>query len=223
MGNYAIIVAGGTGNRMGNEVPKQFMLLNGKPVLMYSIEQFYKHDKDTKIIVVLHPSYLSMWVQLCNRHSFFIAHKIVKGGETRYQSVKNGLDTINGEGLVAVHDAARPLASVRLIDACFAAAIDKGSAIPGIPVNETVRMIKGDAIELINRNNLRIIQTPQVFQTDILREAYKQPYREDFTDDASLLEAMGVPINLVAGEPGNIKITLPADLEIASLLLKIAI
>lgn len=223
MGNYAIIIAGGTGNRMGNEVPKQFMLLNGKPVLMYSIEQFYKHDKDTKIIVVLHPSYLSMWVQLCNRHSFLIAHKIVKGGETRYQSVKNGLDTINGEGLVAVHDAARPLASVRLIDACFAAAINKGSAIPGIPVNETVRMIKGDAIELINRNNLRIIQTPQVFQTDILREAYKQPYREDFTDDASLLEAMGVPINLVAGEPGNIKITLPADLEIASLLLKIAI
>lgn len=223
MGNYAIIVAGGIGNRMGNDLPKQFLLLNGKPVLMYSIEQFYKHDQDTKIIVVLHPSYLSMWVQLCNRHSFYIAHQVVKGGETRYQSVKNGLDTIKGEGLVAVHDAARPLASVSLIDSCFKAAMDKGSAIPGIPVNETVRMIKGDSIELINRNNLRIIQTPQVFQADVLREAYKQPYCEDFTDDASLLEAMGMPINLVDGEPGNLKITLPADLDIASLLLKKAI
>jgi 2-C-methyl-D-erythritol 4-phosphate cytidylyltransferase len=219
MTKYAIIVAGGTGSRMGVETPKQFLLLAGKPLLMHSIEAFHSFDPNLHIIVSLHLDYIETWQQLCKDHSFAISHQIVPGGETRFHSVLNALSSILEEGLVAVHDAARPVISVDLISKAFSEAAIHGSAIPAIPVNETVRSINNGIIKLEDRNNLRIIQTPQTFKIELLKKAYKQEYQPEFTDDASLLEAMGMKIHLIPGNARNIKITLPGDLQIAELLI----
>ena len=219
MDKYAIIVAGGTGSRMREKLPKQFLLLAGKPLLMHSIRAFYTYDPLIHIIVVIHPDFIAKWAQLCKKYSFTVPHQTVAGGITRYHSVKNALSAIPGEGLVAVHDAARPVISVDLIAQTFMEAAAYGIAIPCIPVNETVRMIEKDKIRLVDRNSLRIIQTPQTFDISLLRKAYEQIYQPGFTDDASLLEAMGRAINLVPGDPRNIKITIPGDIQIAELFL----
>jgi 2-C-methyl-D-erythritol 4-phosphate cytidylyltransferase len=219
---YAIIVAGGMGNRMGKSSPKQFLLLSGKPVLMYSVHAFHDYNPYIQVVVALHPDYFETWGKLCNEYDFQQSHRLVPGGETRYHSVKNALDAITGEGFVSVHDAARPLVSKALISSTFGEARKYSNAIPAIPVNETVRTIESGYPRLVDRNSLRIIQTPQVFEINMLKRAYQQKYQPSFTDDASLLEAQGVHLHLVEGDLRNIKITYPCDLDIAEAYLKSA-
>ena len=220
MENFAIIVAGGTGSRMGHETPKQFLLLDGKPLLMHSMEAFYRFDAKMQIIVVLQHGFWGNWQQLCEQYEFRIPHQLAPGGETRFHSVQNGLKLITGSGLVAVHDAARPILSNDLIKRVFTEAAITGNAIPCVPVNETVRMIEGEKIRMIDRSSIRITQTPEVFESGLLKKAYKQTFQPGFTDDGSLLESMGMQVHLVEGDPGNIKITLPGDIEIAEVLMK---
>jgi 2-C-methyl-D-erythritol 4-phosphate cytidylyltransferase len=219
MRKYVIIVAGGTGSRMGTEVPKQFLLLAGKPVLMHAIQAFNHFDPEIKIIVVLHPNFYDHWHQLCSDQKFSVKHVLAQGGAMRYHSVKNGLDLIDGEGLVAIHDAARPLISYALINRLFSEAVTQGSAIPALPVTETIRSIEGGRVHIVDRTFLRTIQTPQVFQIGLIKEAYNQPYQNGFTDDAAVLEAMGKTIHLTDGEPQNIKITHSVDLLFAEAFL----
>jgi 2-C-methyl-D-erythritol 4-phosphate cytidylyltransferase len=220
MKKFAIIVAGGTGSRLGGEIPKQFLLLGGKPLLMHSIEIFYQYDPTIHIIVAMHPAYTGKWTELCAESHFMIPHQLAPGGETRFHSVRNALALVSGNGLVAVHDAARPLATVDLVIRTFQSALEHGSAIPCIPVNETVRSVENGRVNLIDRASLRITQTPEVFDIALLRNAYEQPYCESFTDDGSVLEATGRRVHLVDGEPTNLKVTLPGDIEVAEVLLK---
>jgi len=220
MNKYAIIVAGGTGSRLSSDTPKQFLLLDGKPLLMHSVETFYQYDAGLHIIVAMHPAFMGKWTALCAGSSFNIPHQLVPGGETRYHSVKNALALVSGSGLVAVHDAARPLVSPDLISRTFSEADKNGTAIPCIPVNETVRSIRDGKISLVDRTMLRITQTPEVFDVSLLQHAYQQPYRQEFTDDGSVVEATGRQVHLVDGEPTNLKVTLPGDIEIAEVLLK---
>lgn len=220
MKKYAIIVAGGTGSRIGGELPKQFLLLGGLPILMHSIKAFHLYDPSLKIIISLHPEFTKTWKSLCDQYNFTIEHNLVAGGDTRYQSVKNALSTLPETGIIAVHDAARPLITVDLIKSTFREAERFFSAIPCIPVNETVRQLTKDTAILVDRTSLRIIQTPQVFDASVLLKAYEQEYQASFTDDASLLEAMGIQPHLTAGDPRNIKITLPTDISIAEALFR---
>jgi 2-C-methyl-D-erythritol 4-phosphate cytidylyltransferase len=220
MKKYAIIVAGGTGNRMKGEVPKQFMLLNGKPVILYSIEAFYAFDPLGQIILVIHPDYLALWKTLTLEHKISIPFRVVEGGGTRFDSVKNGLKLIEEDGLVAVHDAARPVINSRFIGDLFAEASTSGSAIPVVPLNDTIRVIDGDASHQLDRTFLRSVQTPQVFRVSELQRAYTQPYQTGFTDDGSVMEASGFRIHLAAGNQGNIKITHLQDISVAEVLIK---
>jgi 2-C-methyl-D-erythritol 4-phosphate cytidylyltransferase len=220
MKDHVIIVAGGSGKRMSQDQPKQLLELAGMPLLMHSLIQFNSFDPQLTIIVSLHPSYMDVWKQLCNKHGCIVPHQLVSGGETRYHSVKNGLYWVGDECLVAVHDAARPLISQQLIRRTFEKAREKGSAVPCIPVNDTIRQIDGGQVIPIERSTLRIIQTPQVFHSSLLKKAYEQPFDQRFTDDGSLLEAMGMQVNLVEGDPENFKITYPGDLEKAEAILK---
>ncbi len=215
MNNYVIVVAGGSGTRMRSVVPKQFLELAGKPILMHTLERFVAFDASIRIILVLPEDHQSTWKELCIRHAFTIKHSVVKGGETRFHSVKNGLSTISGDGIVAVHDGVRPLVSIATIRRCFEEAARTGNAIPCIPVHETVRQINGDSSRLIDRSALRLIQTPQVFEVRLLQQAFNQEYQPFFTDDASVLENKGEKIHLVEGNRENIKITEPADLILA--------
>lgn len=220
MKKYAIIVAGGTGSRLSSETPKQFLLLHGEPMLMHSIRNFYVYDPEIHIIVAMHPAFTDKWTSLCAESGFDIPHQLAPGGETRFHSVKNALALVTGPGLVAVHDAARPLATVNLIARTFSQAARQGSAIPCMPVNETVRSVNGEKITLLDRKTLRITQTPEAFDISLLQNAYLQSYREEFTDDGSVVEATGRQLHLVEGEPTNMKITLPGDIEVAEVLLK---
>jgi 2-C-methyl-D-erythritol 4-phosphate cytidylyltransferase len=215
MNNYVIVVAGGSGTRMKSVVPKQFLELAGKPVLMHTIERFVAFDPAIKIILVLPEEHQSTWKGLCVQHAFTIKHSVVKGGETRFHSVKNGLSTISGDGIVAVHDGVRPLVSIATIQRCFDEARKSGNAIPCIPVHETVRQMEGEGSRLVDRSALRLIQTPQVFKLRLLQQAFNQEYQPFFTDDASVLENKGEKIHLVEGNRENIKITEPADLVLA--------
>ncbi len=221
MKKYAIIVAGGTGSRMKGDVPKQFMLLNGKPVIQYSIEAFYSFDSSMQITLVIHPDYLLFWEKLCREFHFSIPLKVVPGGETRFDSVKKGLETIADEGFVAIHDAARPVISADFIDNIFTEAAIHGSAMPGISLNDTIRIIEGDVTNQLDRTFLRAMQTPQVFKISELKRAYTQPYMPSFTDDASVMQSAGFPLHLIDGKSGNIKITHAHDIAIAETMLKL--
>lgn len=220
MKKYAIIVAGGTGTRMKGEVPKQFMLLLGKPVIQYSIEAFNAYYSAIQIILVVHPDYLTYWNQLSKEFNISAPLRVVTGGKTRFDSVKNGLNTITGEGLVAIHDAARPVITAEFIADIFLAAEKSGSAMPGIALNDTIRIIEGDSSKQLDRSVLRAMQTPQVFRVTELKRAYEQPYQEFFTDDASVMQAAGFPLHLMEGRTVNIKITNPEDMDLAGVLLK---
>jgi len=215
MNNYVIVVAGGSGTRMRSVIPKQFMELAGKPVLMHTIERFVAFDPAIKIILVLPAEHQLTWKALCVQYAFTTKHSVVGGGETRFHSVRNGLNTIPGDGIVAVHDGVRPLVSMGTIQRCFKEAVQKGNAIPCIAVHETVRQIEGDGSRLLDRSALRLIQTPQVFEVRLLQQAFNQEYQPFFTDDASVLENKGEKIHLVEGNRENIKITEPADLVLA--------
>lgn len=219
MKKYAIIVAGGTGTRMKTDVPKQFLLLKGRPVLMHTMEVFHMYDDKIEIIITLPATAFDQWEQLCREHHFNIPYRYVAGGTTRFHSVKNALAEINENGLIAIHDGVRPLISIQTISRCFATAEKSGNAIPVITIPESIRQIDGPASKAVDRSQFRLIQTPQVFQSNILLIAYQQPYTAEFTDDASVVEKMGNQIHLVEGNIENIKITTPTDLIIAEALI----
>jgi 2-C-methyl-D-erythritol 4-phosphate cytidylyltransferase len=221
MNHYAIIVAGGSGTRMHSAVPKQFLLLNGVPVLMHTINAFHYSDTKPQIIVVLHPDSHQYWNDLCKEHNFNIPHQLVSGGETRFHSVKNGISLIgDDDAIIAIHDAVRPLVTKEIIDESFDCAEKYGNAIVAIKSRDSVRQIKNNRSQSLNRDEIYLIQTPQTFQAAQLKKAYLQTYQESFTDDASVVEQTGVNINLVGGSYQNIKITFPEDIAIAEFLLR---
>ncbi|MBB1530610.1 MAG: 2-C-methyl-D-erythritol 4-phosphate cytidylyltransferase [Prevotella sp.] len=220
--DYVIIVAGGKGMRMGCELPKQFLPVAGKPVLMRTIERFYQFNRDLNFIIVLPQSQQACWRSLCAEHHFTISHTVVNGGDTRFASSKNGLSYIPNEaqGLVAIHDGVRPFVSVDVIDRCFNEARTSGTAIPVIPAIDSLRQIDtetGDTFT-VNRSLFQAVQTPQVFDITLARKAFSQPYSDKFTDDASVIESLGIKINTVEGNRENIKLTTPFDLKIAEVI-----
>mgnify|MGYP006287236411 CR=1 FL=1 len=216
----AIIVAGGSGKRMQQAVPKQFMLLQDKPVLMHTLERFYHFDMEMELIVVLPPTSLPDWKELVNQYNCRIPHTLVAGGHERYHSVKNGLQAVRKGRLIAVQDGVRPLVSQQTIAAAFKAAATYGAAVPAVAPKESLRQLTEAGSRAVDRRRYRMIQTPQVFRSEILQEAYQQPYRSFFTDDASLVEYAGYNIHLVEGNRHNMKITTPEDMDIARLFLK---
>lgn len=215
----ALIVAGGKGLRMGSELPKQFLPIGGKPVLMRTLEAFHRFDEKMQIILVLPREQQDFWRELCEEHGFDIKHLIADGGETRFHSVKNGLALVSGIGVVGIHDGVRPFVSQEVIARCFREAVVRKAVIPVIDVVETVRHLTESGSETVSRNDYKLVQTPQVFDADLLKRAYEQEFTPFFTDDASVVEAMGVPVYLVEGNRENIKITTPFDLKVASALL----
>lgn len=219
MMQYALIVAGGKGLRMGAELPKQFLPIGGRPVLMRTLEAFYTYNSEIQIILVLPCSQQDYWKQLCREYHFSLPHAIADGGETRFHSVKNGLALVRTSGLVGVHDGVRPFVSQAVISSCYDLAANKKAVIPVIDVVETVRHLEGESSSTVNRDDYKLVQTPQVFDADLLKQAYEQLYTSRFTDDASVVEALGVPVYLTAGNRENIKITTPFDLKIATALL----
>jgi 2-C-methyl-D-erythritol 4-phosphate cytidylyltransferase len=221
MNLYALIVAGGTGSRMGANAPKQFLELAGKPVLMRTIERFRSFDVSIKIITVLPEDQLGYWEELQKKYSFSIPNTVVKGGPARFFSVKNGLDKVEDNSLVAIHDGVRPLVSTDTIKRCFDAAEKFGNAVPVISPTDSLRMITEQGNIPVNRQYLRIIQTPQVFDSKLIKKAYLQDYSPDFTDDAMLLEKTGETIHLVEGNRENLKITNPGDMAVAEALFNI--
>ena len=220
MNNCVIIVAGGNGSRMESEIPKQFLSLRGIPVLMHSITIFYEYDPGIHIIVVLPAPEIDNWKDLCSAYNFKTPHQVIVGGTTRFLSVKNGLEAAPKCDLIAVHDGVRPLVSIETLNRCFAMAKERGSAIPVLPANESIREGTMENSKPLDRTQLYLVQTPQVFNAQLLHKAYNQDYDQAFTDDASVVEKNGFPIQMVLGNRENIKITYPEDLVIASLLLK---
>lgn len=219
MERFAILVAGGQGLRMGGDIPKQFLPLNGKPVLMHTIDRFLEVFPDMHIIIVLPQGQHEYWHELCRKHGYAHRCQVTSGGRTRFHSVLNGLSAIptdTKEALVGIHDGVRPFVSRETLMRCYDEAARSGTAVPVIPVVETVRQLtpEGGSIT-VPRENYRLVQTPQVFALNTLRLCYKQPYSEHFTDDASVVEAQGITISLVEGNRENIKLTTPADLILA--------
>lgn len=223
MKHTALIVAGGKGLRMGSELPKQFLPIGGKPVLMHTLEAFHRFDSAIDLILVLPEEQQGYWKQLCEKHRFTIRHLIANGGETRFHSVKNGLALVSGGGLVGVHDGVRPFVSQEVIRRCYDRAATEKAVIPVVDVVETVRQVTESGSRTVNRDDYKLVQTPQVFDADLLRRAYAQDFKPFFTDDASVVEAMGVPVDLVEGNRENIKITTPFDLKIATALVECSI
>jgi 2-C-methyl-D-erythritol 4-phosphate cytidylyltransferase len=211
---HFIVVAGGSGTRMNAALPKQFLLLNGKPVLMHTLNALHTAVPDASIVLVLPQSHFETWEELCSKHSFQLKHEKVAGGTTRFHSVKNGLATLSS-GLVAVHDGVRPLVSVATIKRTFEAAEKSGAAVPVIDVNESVRSIDDSGNKALNRALIKLVQTPQCFQYNLMRLAFEQTYSDRFTDCASVIETNGTKITLVEGNEENIKITRPQDLALA--------
>lgn len=223
MKTVAIIVAGGSGTRFGAELPKQFLELGGKPILMRSIEAFANSGNcPVDVIVTLPSDQMDLWQRLCDRYGFDVPHRVVPGGETRWHSVKHALDSmgdVNEVDIIAVHDGVRPMVTADVICRTIAAARRDGAAIPVVALNDSVRQVVGEASHALDRSTLRAVQTPQVFDARLLLDAYSLPYQPIFTDDASVVEQLGHPITLVEGDPHNLKITRPMDLALAEYLL----
>ncbi len=220
MKRYAIIVAGGSGKRMGTITPKQFLLLMGRPVLMHTIEVFHKFDPEIEIIVVLPESQIEKWKGLCQQYLFDVKHQIAQGGTTRFESVRNGLALIEEDGLVGVHDGVRPLVQTATLNRCYIEAGAYGTAVPVSDSKESVRIVDDKGLShAVDRTTVRMVQTPQVFKVKILKSAYLQPFQNTFTDDASVVEAAGYNIHLSNGNRENIKITTPDDMIYAEALL----
>ena len=218
MKKHIIIVAGGKGLRMGGDIPKQFLPVCGKPVLMRTLEAFHAYDSSIHIILVLPISQQAYWKELCVEYGFDLVHDIANGGETRFHSVMNGLAMVEGDGLVGVHDGVRPFVSQEVIARCYEEASVKKAVIPVIGVVETVRHLTEEGSETVPRNRYKLVQTPQVFDAALLRRAYCQEYTDWFTDDASVVEALGEKVHLVDGNRENIKLTTPFDLKLAEML-----
>ncbi len=216
---YVIITAGGSGVRMNSPLPKQFLELRGKPILLHSISVFLRYAPQINVILVLPQGQQEFWQELCRKHNFFPSIDVVDGGPTRFHSVKNGLKKVPDNALVAIHDGVRPLVSLQTIQQAFHIAQRFGNAIPAIGINESVRQVEGAFSKIISRDQMRIIQTPQCFQAAKIKDAYNVNYMETFTDDASVLERIGERIYLTEGNRENIKITSPQDLFLADALM----
>lgn len=211
---YVIIVAGGTGSRMKSILPKQFLEINGVPIIVKTIQQFLKFDLKVEMIISVHKDYLAFMNELIQLHFNSFQIKVVVGGASRFQSVKNGLVLVEDLGaVVAIHDAARPYVSIETIERCYQIAEQLGNAVPVIQVNESLRQVDGNVNKAVDRNLFRIVQTPQCFKAELLHKAFLQKESDLFTDDASVIESFGIQINLVEGNSENIKITTPADLK----------
>lgn len=223
MKKYAIIVAGGKGLRMGGELPKQFIPVEGRPVLMRTLDAFYACENSIQIILVLPRDHQPYWQELCREYQFAVPHRIADGGATRFHSVQNGLALVDeADALVAVHDGVRPFVSYEVIERCYQEAALHGAVVPVIPVVETVRHLLPEGSETVNRDAYRLVQTPQTFSVSLLRRAYEQPFCDAFTDDASVVEALGHVVHLVEGNRENIKLTTPFDLVVAQALVQSA-
>lgn len=216
--DYVVIVAGGKGLRMGSDTPKQFLCVGGKPILMRTIERFAAYSKELGVILVLPEHQTEYWHELCRQYAFSLPYTLVAGGETRFHSVRNGLAAIpdNAEGVVGIHDGVRPFASVEVIRRCYEEARRLGAVIPVTPVVETLRQVSTG--KNVQRGDYRLVQTPQTFSIQLLKAAYRQPYDTAFTDDASVVEALGGTVAMTEGNRENIKITTPFDLKVAACL-----
>lgn len=226
--DYIIIVAGGKGLRMGGDIPKQFLPIGGRPILMRTLERFREYSSTLQIILVLPKDQQDYWLQLCKEYDFKVDYQMTDGGETRFHSVQHGLALIpdDAEGVVGVHDGVRPFPSIEVIRNCYETAREKKAVIPVIPVVETVRKLASIGTigtipsQTVPRNDYRLVQTPQTFDIQLLKAANRQPYNDNFTDDASVVEAYGQEITLVEGNRENIKITTPYDIVVAEVLIK---
>lgn len=216
---YALIVAGGKGTRMKTKLPKQFLELNDLPVLMHTINAFYRYNQNTEVILVLPEDDFQLWEELCVKHSFNKNIKVQKGGDSRFQSVKNGLNMIEDEGLVAIHDGVRPLVSEDIIGASYRLAAVHDSAVAAVRLKESIRMTDQDNTKAMDRSRFRLIQTPQTFKTKLIKQAYEGKEDSSLTDDASVAERAGHIISLFEGSYENIKITTPEDLVVAKALM----
>ena len=214
MNRHFIVVAGGSGTRMNAALPKQFLLIDNKPLLMHTLQALHEAEPEANIVLVLPESHFQTWDKLCIDYLFNLKHLKVAGGQTRFESVKNGLSTITS-GLIAVHDGVRPLVSATTVARCFEAASNFGAAVPVVDANESVRFVDNHENRALNRASVKLVQTPQCFQFELMQKAFGQPYNEGFTDCASVLESDGVKIALVEGNVENIKITRPQDLPLA--------
>lgn len=220
MQKIAIITAGGSGSRMGSPIPKQFLLLNQKPLLWYTVSAFLEAFQDISIILVLPQDYMTAGAELVNELQITDQTTLVVGGSTRYHSVQNGIQQIKNPSVVFVHDGVRCLVTPNLIKRCFDQTIEKGSAIPAVTCTDSVRILYNDSHKAINRDQVKIIQTPQTFLSAILIPAFNQPYQEFFTDEATVVESLGQAVHLIEGEYNNLKVTRPADLLLANAILE---
>jgi 2-C-methyl-D-erythritol 4-phosphate cytidylyltransferase len=219
MKKTAIIVAGGTGQRMGAALPKQFLAIEGKSILLHTVSQFVAAFWDINFVIVLPLDYISEGQNLIESSGLTQHIQIIAGGDTRFQSVKNGLAQVDADAIVFVHDAVRCLLTPALVQRCYEQALEKGSAIPAVASTDTIRIIEGEKHHLVDRENVMMIQTPQTFNAAILIKAFEQAYQPSFTDEANVLEASGTEVYLIEGEYENIKITRPLDLAIANYIL----
>ena len=219
--DYVIIVAGGKGLRMGSDIPKQFLPISGRPVLMWTLERFREYSSDLQIILVLPEAQQDYWRLLCEEYHFDVEYQLANGGQTRFHSVQNGLALVpdDAEGVVGVHDGVRPFPSIKVIKDCYETARTAKAVIPVIPVVETVRHLEKEGSVTVPRDEYKLVQTPQTFDIQLLKAANRQPYNDGFTDDASVVESYGHEITLVEGNRENIKITTPYDLKIAEVLI----
>jgi 2-C-methyl-D-erythritol 4-phosphate cytidylyltransferase len=219
MKKIALIVAGGKGSRMNNDIPKQFLLLKNKPVLYYTIKAFTDAYENIEIILVLPEEHISKGQEIIDGYFDHSRIRITAGGRTRFHSVQNGLALINEESIIFVHDGVRCLITSDLIKKCYETAVENGNAVPAVECGDSVRLLTANGNKIVARNKVKLIQTPQTFHSKILLPAYKIDYKDKFTDEASVVEAYGLTINLIEGEKNNIKITTPADLHLAGILL----
>ncbi|MBR6758732.1 MAG: 2-C-methyl-D-erythritol 4-phosphate cytidylyltransferase [Bacteroidaceae bacterium] len=219
LARYIIVVAGGRGTRMGSDTPKQFLPLAGSIVLMHTLERMAAAEPQAQLILALPHNQQEEWKRLCEKYHYTRQHRIVDGGATRFETVSNALQYVPNNAIVAIHDGVRPLVSIGVIRQAFATAIEKGSAIPVVPVVDSLRHIDGETSHAVERSAYRAVQTPQAFNSTLLKAAYDTPYRNEFTDDASVYEAAGHHINLIDGNSENIKITIPQDIILAEYLL----
>lgn len=218
---YALIVAGGQGSRMQATVPKQFISVAGQPILMHTLLAFHRCSPEIHLFTILPETEVPRWQILCAEYQFTVPHTVVAGGNTRSDSVRNGLQQVkDDDSLVAVHDGVRPLVTPELINQSFIVAEHYGSAVATVPLKDSIREVKGESSEAVARNNYRLVQTPQTFRTEWLREAYARADGQAFSDDASLVEHSGRSIHLIEGHYRNLKITTPEDLIVARALLK---
>lgn len=222
MNKYAVIVAGGSGSRMGGSLPKQFLLLNDKPVLYYTIKTFLDSYDDMQIILVLPVDYTDMGQEIIDAWFDKNRIRITAGGDSRFQSVKNGLALVEDEAIIFVHDGVRCLLSTDLVHRCYVQAVETGTAIPAVVSKDSIRLLKEDSNEAFDRNRVMLIQTPQTFHSKILLPAFQIDYKDKFTDEATVVEAYGMKVSLVEGEDTNIKITTPIDLLIAEKIIGVS-